>query len=88
MNSKPREITRGFELDDIGACSTASPWRAWAGPLLNDTSSAIAKTVTSQRDDPNFDHSSLVYFVDAAGKYVGYSPPGTSADRMVEVIRQ
>jgi protein SCO1/2 len=51
-----------------------------------------AKTVRgpapAQRDDPNVDHSSLVYLVDAAGKYVGYFPPGTSADRMVEVVRQ
>lgn len=47
-----------------------------------------AKSAPSERDDPNVDHSSLVYLVDAAGKYVGYFPPGTSADRMVEVIRQ
>ncbi len=47
-----------------------------------------AKTVPSQRDDPNVDHSSLVYLVDTTGKYVGYFPPGTSADQMVEVIRQ
>jgi protein SCO1/2 len=49
-----------------------------------------AKTVQApaQRDDPNVDHSSLVYLVDAAGKYVGYLPPGTPADRMVEVVRQ
>jgi protein SCO1/2 len=43
---------------------------------------------TAQRDDPNVDHSSLVYLVDAAGKYVGYFPPGTPPERMVEVIRQ
>jgi len=47
-----------------------------------------AKTAPAQRDDPNVDHSSVVYLVDAAGKYVGYLPPGTAADRMAEVIRQ
>jgi protein SCO1/2 len=47
-----------------------------------------AKTAPAQRDDPNVDHSSLVYLIDAAGKYVGYFPPGTAADRMVEVVRQ
>jgi cytochrome oxidase Cu insertion factor (SCO1/SenC/PrrC family) len=46
------------------------------------------KTAPGERDDPNIDHSSLVYLVDAAGKYVGYFPPGTSADRMAEVVRQ
>jgi cytochrome oxidase Cu insertion factor (SCO1/SenC/PrrC family) len=47
-----------------------------------------AKTAPAQRDDPEVDHSSLVYLVDAAGKYIGYFPPGTPADRMVEVVRQ
>jgi protein SCO1/2 len=47
-----------------------------------------AKSAPGERDDPNIDHSSLVYLVDAAGKYVGYFPPGTPAERMVEVIRQ
>ena len=42
----------------------------------------------AERDSPDVDHSSLVYLVDTAGKYVGYFPPGTDADRMVEVIRQ
>jgi protein SCO1/2 len=47
-----------------------------------------AKTAPADRDDPNIDHSSLVYLVDATGKYVGYFPPRTSGDRMAEVIRQ
>ena len=46
-----------------------------------------AKTTPSERDAPDVDHSSLVYLMDRAGKYVGYFPPGTPADRMVEVIR-
>jgi cytochrome oxidase Cu insertion factor (SCO1/SenC/PrrC family) len=47
-----------------------------------------AKSVPGERDDPSVDHSSLVFLVDAGGKYIGYFPPGTPADRMVEVIRQ
>ena len=38
--------------------------------------------------DRNIDHSSFVYLIDAAGKYIGFFPPGTSADRMAEVIRK
>jgi len=34
------------------------------------------------------DHSSFVYLVDEDGKYIGFFPPGTTADRMVEVMRQ
>jgi cytochrome oxidase Cu insertion factor (SCO1/SenC/PrrC family) len=47
-----------------------------------------AKPASPQRDDPKVDHSSFVYIVDGTGRYVGYFQSGTSADRMVEVIRQ
>jgi protein SCO1/2 len=47
----------------------------------------FAKTVPGVRSDPNFDHSGLVYLVDPDGNYLGYFPPGTSAERMVEIIR-
>jgi protein SCO1/2 len=33
------------------------------------------------------DHSSFIYLVDQAGKYIGFFPPGTGADRMVEMIK-
>jgi protein SCO1 len=32
------------------------------------------------------DHSSFVYLVDKAGKYIGFLPSGTAADRMIEMI--
>jgi cytochrome oxidase Cu insertion factor (SCO1/SenC/PrrC family) len=39
-------------------------------------------------DSPDYvvDHSSFVYLVDGAGKYIGFFPPGTTADRMIEMI--
>jgi cytochrome oxidase Cu insertion factor (SCO1/SenC/PrrC family) len=42
------------------------------------------------RDSADYviDHSSFVYLVDERGKYIGFFPPGTAADRMIEVIRQ
>ena len=46
-----------------------------------------ARTTPDDRTDPNFDHSSLVYVVGTDGKYVGFLPPGTPADRMVEFLR-
>ena len=33
------------------------------------------------------DHSSFIYLVDQAGKYLGFFPPSTSADRMVEMLK-
>jgi cytochrome oxidase Cu insertion factor (SCO1/SenC/PrrC family) len=39
-------------------------------------------------DSPDYviDHSAFIYLVDKAGKYVGFFPPGTTADRMIEII--
>jgi cytochrome oxidase Cu insertion factor (SCO1/SenC/PrrC family) len=34
------------------------------------------------------DHTGLVYLMGRSGEYLGFFPPGTSADRMVEIIRQ
>ncbi len=47
----------------------------------------FAKTEPRNSSDPNFDHSGFVFLVDADGKYLGFFPPGTSADLMVEVMR-
>ena len=33
------------------------------------------------------DHSGYVYLMDRAGKYLGFFPPGTPPERMVEIIR-
>jgi cytochrome oxidase Cu insertion factor (SCO1/SenC/PrrC family) len=33
-------------------------------------------------------HTGFIYLVDRSGKYVGFFPPGTRPDRMVEIIRQ
>jgi cytochrome oxidase Cu insertion factor (SCO1/SenC/PrrC family) len=39
-------------------------------------------------DSPDYvvDHSSFVYLIDGAGRYIGFFPPGTMADRMIEMI--
>jgi len=33
------------------------------------------------------DHSAFIYLMDRDGKYLGFFPPGTSAEKMVEMIR-
>jgi cytochrome oxidase Cu insertion factor (SCO1/SenC/PrrC family) len=33
------------------------------------------------------DHSAFIYLVDEVGKYIGFFPPGTTAERMIEMIR-
>jgi len=38
-------------------------------------------------DDYTVDHTAFIYLMDRDGNYLGFFPPGTSADRMVEIIR-
>jgi len=33
------------------------------------------------------DHTGFIYLMGRAGEYLGFFPPGTSADRLVEIIR-
>jgi protein SCO1/2 len=33
------------------------------------------------------DHTAFIYLMDRDGNYLGFFPPGTTADRMVEIIR-
>ncbi|OKO75699.1 SCO family protein [Bradyrhizobium sp. NAS96.2] len=37
--------------------------------------------------DYTVDHTAYIYLMDRGGSYLGFFPPGTSADRMVEIIR-
>ena len=42
------------------------------------------------KDDGGYytvDHTAYIYLMDRDGNYLGFFPPGTSADRMVEIIR-
>jgi cytochrome oxidase Cu insertion factor (SCO1/SenC/PrrC family) len=38
-------------------------------------------------DDYTVDHTAFIYLMDRDGNYLGFFPPGTTADRMVEIIR-
>jgi protein SCO1/2 len=46
-----------------------------------------AKTSPTDMSTYLLDHSVYIYLVDADGRYVGFLPPGTSSDRLVELIR-
>ena len=41
----------------------------------------------SKKANPNIDHSGFTFLIDAGGKYLGFFPPGTSAELMIDVIR-
>lgn len=43
--------------------------------------------VGQDASDYTVDHTAFIYLMDRDGNYLGFFPPGTSADRMVEIIR-
>ena len=45
------------------------------------------KVAIGQGGDYGIEHAAYTYLMDRNGKYLGFFPPGTSADRMSEVIR-
>ncbi|MEP6839628.1 MAG: SCO family protein [Bradyrhizobium sp.] len=48
-----------------------------------------AKIDTGKAADGDYtvDHTAFIYLMDRDGNYLGFFPPGTTADRMVEIIR-
>jgi protein SCO1/2 len=47
----------------------------------------FAKAPQARMSAYALDHSAFIYLVGPDGRYVGFLPPGTSPDRLVEVIR-
>jgi len=43
--------------------------------------------VGKETGDYTVDHTAFIYLMDRDGNYLGFFPPGTTADRMVEIIR-
>ncbi len=46
-----------------------------------------ARVPLESAGDYTVDHTAYIYLMDRDGNYLGFFPPGTSADRMVEIIR-
>jgi protein SCO1/2 len=45
------------------------------------------KPAAANRNATEIDHTGFVFLVGTNGEYLGYLPPGTPADRMIDVIR-
>jgi cytochrome oxidase Cu insertion factor (SCO1/SenC/PrrC family) len=46
------------------------------------------KVEWGDRSDYTVDHSAFIYLMGRDGEYLGFFPPGASAERLVEIIRQ
>lgn len=52
-----------------------------------DAYKVFAETSIEANGDRRIDHSAFIYLMDRSGAYLGYFPPGTSAERMLTIIR-
>jgi protein SCO1/2 len=55
--------------------------------VASDYKVYFARTEPAKRADPNIDHSGFTFLVGRDGKYLGFFPPGTPADRMAATIQ-
>ncbi|MEA2833520.1 MAG: hypothetical protein QOG66_1722 [Methylobacteriaceae bacterium] len=46
-----------------------------------------AKTENGRGEDYSIDHTGVTYLVGGGGQYLGFAPPQTSPERLIEVIR-
>ena len=45
------------------------------------------KVEREDKSDYTLDHSAFIYLIDRDGRYLGFFPPGTSAERLAETMR-
>ena len=52
-----------------------------------DAYRVFSERVVGANGDTTIDHSAFIYLMDRSGAYLGFFPPGTSAERMLTIIR-
>jgi cytochrome oxidase Cu insertion factor (SCO1/SenC/PrrC family) len=78
------QYVQSFHPRLIGLTGTAEQIRAVADSYM----AYYAKFKPPDGGVYLIDHTGLIYLMGRSGEYLGFFPPGTSADRMVEIIRQ
>ena len=48
----------------------------------------FAKAENARGDDYSIDHTSVIFLVGRDGKYIGFLPPGTEPERIMEAVRR
>jgi protein SCO1/2 len=61
--------------------------REIAPKLAERVATFMTGSLGTAADDYTVDHTAHIYLMDRDGNYLGFVPPSTSADRMVEIIR-
>ena len=62
--------------------------KAAIGKLALDYKIWFAKAENARGDDYSIDHTSVIFLVGRDGKYIGFLPPGTEPERIMEAVRR
>src|SRR3954447_11428254 len=77
------EYVPSFHKDIVGLSGSATAIRAAA-----DAYKVYYREVAREGgSDYTIDHSAFLYLMDRDGRFIGFLPPGTSADRIAETLR-
>ena len=79
-----KEYLQSFHPSFIGLTGDTSAIRAAADAFKV----YYARVSNSQGDDYTVDHTAFIYLMGADGGYVGFFPPGTSPERIAEMLRK
>ena len=76
------EYVPSFHPRLIGLTGSAGAVR-----LAADAYKVFYEKVAREDGDYTVDHSAFIYLMDRSGRYLGFFPPGSSAKRMLTIIR-
>jgi protein SCO1/2 len=79
-----KEYLQSFHPSFIGLTGDTSAIRAAADAFKV----YYARVSNGQGDDYTVDHTAFIYLMGADGGYVGFFPPGTSSERIAEMLRK
>jgi protein SCO1/2 len=79
-----KEYLQSFHPSFIGLTGDTSAIRAAADAFKV----YYARVSNGQGDDYTVDHTAFIYLMGADGGYVGFFPPGTSPERIAEMLRK
>ena len=83
-NAVMAEYLRAFHPSFIGLTGTSDEIRK----VANAYKAFYARVEDPRTHEYSIDHAGVIYLMDRDGKYLGFMPPQTAPDRLVEVLRK
>ena len=79
-----REYISAFHKSFIGLTGAPNDVRK----VANSYKAFYVKVVDPKTDDYSIDHGGVIYLMGRDGRYLGFMPPQTAPDRLIEILRK